>query len=166
MTYEQSGLHLPFLRPIEDLLCDPGVTEVMGQRRRRAHVRRTQPPAGVRSRCVLESWNVTVAIKNIARTCGDGISGMQPLLDVASRRLPWCRDVPAFAVAGRALTIRKFTCRYSFEDLVTVWRHHARCRDQLTHITDIAWRRTTTSAKAVLDMRLAPSLSFTAADTV
>jgi hypothetical protein len=39
-------------------------------------------------------------------------------------------------VAGLALTIRKFTRRYSLEDLVTLGAHHARCRDR-AHYTSL-----------------------------
>jgi pilus assembly protein CpaF len=62
-----------------------------------------------------------VAIKNIARACGDEISEVQPLLDArledgsrVAAMLPPC------AVGGPALTVRKFTRRYTLEDLVTV----------------------------------------------
>src|SRR5438128_12658073 len=69
----------------------------------------------------LESRNLIVAIKNIARACGDEISDMQPILDA---RLEDGSRVaamfPPCAVAGPALTIRKFTRRYSLEDLVEV----------------------------------------------
>ena len=71
-------------------------------------------------------------------TCGDGISEMQPLLDVASRRLPYRRDVPSCAVAGLALTIRKFTRRYSLENLVTVGAITPAVATISPHITDIA----------------------------
>jgi len=70
---------------------------------------------------VLEPRNLTVAIKNIARACGDEISEVQPLLDA---RLEDGSRVaamfPPCAVGGPALTIRKFTRRYSLEDLVSV----------------------------------------------
>ena len=69
----------------------------------------------------LEPRNLTVAIKNIARACGDEISEVQPLLDA---RLEDGSRVaamfPPCAVAGPALTIRKFTRRYSLDDLVAV----------------------------------------------
>src|SRR5947207_934171 len=69
----------------------------------------------------LESRNLTVAIKNIARACGDEISEMQPLLDA---RLEDGSRVaamfPPCAVTGPVLTIRKFTRRYSLDDLVDV----------------------------------------------
>src|SRR5437667_5511271 len=112
---------LPFLKPIEDLLVDPSVTEVMvndGGRHvfvERAGVLETVPDR------TLESRNLTVAIKNIARACGDEISDAQPILDA---RLEDGSRVaamfPPCAVAGPALTIRKFTRRYSLEELVAV----------------------------------------------
>jgi pilus assembly protein CpaF len=112
---------LPFLRPIEDLLCDPAVTEVMvNDGGKRVFVERDGTLECVSGR-TLESRNLTVAIKNIARACGDEISDMQPLLDA---RLEDGSRVaamfPPCAVAGPALTIRKFTRRYSLDDLVHV----------------------------------------------
>jgi pilus assembly protein CpaF len=70
---------------------------------------------------VLERRNLTVAIKNIARACGDEISDMQPLLDA---RLEDGSRVaamfPPCAVAGPILTIRKFTRRFTLQELVDV----------------------------------------------
>src|SRR5262249_56544858 len=72
---------LPFLRPIEDLLVDPGITEVMvNQGGQRVFVERDGRLASVSGRAV-EPRNLIAAVKNIARTCGDGISESQPLLD-------------------------------------------------------------------------------------
>jgi len=69
----------------------------------------------------LESRNLTVAIKNIARACGDEISETQPLLDA---RLEDGSRVaamfPPCAVTGPILTIRKFTRRYSLDELIEV----------------------------------------------
>ena len=112
---------LPFLRPIEDLLCDPAVTEVMvNDGGRRVFVERNGSLERVPDR-TLEPRNLTVAIKNIARACGDEISDMQPLLDA---RLEDGSRVaamfPPCAVAGPALTIRKFTRRYSLNELIEV----------------------------------------------
>ena len=112
---------LPFLRPIEDLLLDSDITEVMvnagGQRvfvERNGHIE----PIADRT---LESRNLTVAIKNIARTCGDEISERQPMLDA---RLEDGSRVaamfPPCAVDGPSLTVRKFTRRFTLEDLVAV----------------------------------------------
>ncbi len=112
---------LPFLRPIEDLLVDPTVTEVMvNEGGRRVFVERDGALESVPGR-TLEPRNLTVAIKNIARACGDEISEVQPLLDA---RLEDGSRVaamfPPCAVAGATLTIRKFTRRYSLDDLVAV----------------------------------------------
>ena len=112
---------LPFLKPIEDLLLDPDVTEVMvNEGGRRIFVERDGTIETVSGRTV-ETRNLTVAIKNIARACGDEISEMQPLLDA---RLEDGSRVaamfPPCAVGGPVLTIRKFTRRYSLQDLVDV----------------------------------------------
>ena len=112
---------LPFLRPIQDLLLDQRVTEVMvNDGGRHVFVERDGVVESVPER-VLETRNLTVAIKNIARACGDEISEMQPLLDArledGSRVAAM---VPPCAVAGPILTIRKFTRRYSLKDLVAV----------------------------------------------
>jgi len=112
---------LPFLRPIEDLLVDPTVTEVMvNDGGRHVFVERDGALEPVAGR-TLEPRNLTVAIKNIARACGDEISDAQPLLDA---RLEDGSRVaamfPPCAVAGPALTIRKFTRRYTLDDLVEV----------------------------------------------
>ena len=101
---------LPFLRPIEDLLLDPTVTEVMvNDGGRRVFVERDGTVESVPER-TLETRNLTVAIKNIARACGDEISDVQPLLDA---RLEDGSRVaamfPPCSVAGPVLTIRKFT---------------------------------------------------------
>jgi pilus assembly protein CpaF len=112
---------LPFLRPIEDLLRDPAITEVMvNDGGRRVFVERAGAIEAVADR-TLEVRNLTVAIKNIARACGDEISDAQPLLDArledgsrVAAMLPPC------AVTGPVLTIRKFTRRYSLDGLVEV----------------------------------------------
>jgi pilus assembly protein CpaF len=68
-----------------------------------------------------EVRNLTVAIKNIARACGDEISERQPMLDA---RLEDGSRVaamfPPCAVDGPTLTVRKFTHRYTLADLVAV----------------------------------------------
>ena len=112
---------VPFLRPIEDLLVDPAITEVMvNDGGRHVFVERAGRLEAVHDR-TLEPRNLTVAIKNIARACGDEISDMQPILDA---RLEDGSRVaamfPPCAVTGPALTIRKFTRRYSLEELVEV----------------------------------------------
>jgi pilus assembly protein CpaF len=110
---------LPFLRPIEDLLVDPAITEVMvNEGGRCVFVEREGGVEPVPGR-TLESRNLTVAINNIARACGDEISEMQPLLDA---RLEDGSRVaamfPPCAVTGPVLTIRKFTRRYTLDNLI------------------------------------------------
>jgi pilus assembly protein CpaF len=112
---------LPFLKPIEDLLRDPAVTEVMvNDGGRRVFVEREGALEAVADR-TLDPRNLSVAIKNIARACGDEISDAQPILDA---RLEDGSRVaamfPPCAVGGAALTIRKFTRRYSLDDLVEI----------------------------------------------
>jgi len=112
---------LPFLRPIEDLLVDSTITEVMvNGGGRRIFVERDGALERVPDR-TLEVRNLTVAIKNIARACGDEISDHQPILDA---RLEDGSRVaamfPPCSVDGPTLTIRKFTHRYSLEELVSV----------------------------------------------
>jgi pilus assembly protein CpaF len=112
---------VPFLKPIEDLLVDPDVTEVMvNDGGRCVFVEREGGVEPVPGR-TLETRNLAVAIKNIARACGDEISEMQPLLDA---RLEDGSRVaamfPPCAVTGPILTIRKFTRRYSLDDLIEV----------------------------------------------
>jgi pilus assembly protein CpaF len=124
---------LPFLKPIEDLLLDPAVTEVMvNEGGRRVFVEREGSIENVSDR-TLETRNLTVAIKNIARACGDEISEMQPLLDA---RLEDGSRVaamfPPCAVSGPVLTIRKFTRRYTLRDLVSVGALAELTAEQLT----------------------------------
>jgi pilus assembly protein CpaF len=112
---------LPFVKPIEHLLTDPSVTEVMvNGGGRRVFVERDGTLCEVEN-LTLDERNLKVAIKNIARTCGDEISEAQPILDA---RLEDGSRVaamfPPCSVAGPTLTIRKFTHRYSLEELVEV----------------------------------------------
>jgi pilus assembly protein CpaF len=112
---------LPFLKPIEDLLVDPTITEVMVNDGGRCVFVEREGGVEVVSGRTLESRNLTVAIKNIARACGDEISETQPLLDA---RLEDGSRVaamfPPCAVTGPVLTIRKFTRRYSLDELIEV----------------------------------------------
>jgi pilus assembly protein CpaF len=78
---------------------------------RRVFVERDRALECVRD-VVLDEHHLAVAIKNIARTCGDEISDVQPVLDA---RLEDGSRVtamfPPCAVDGATLTIRKFTLR-------------------------------------------------------
>jgi pilus assembly protein CpaF len=112
---------LPFLRPIEDLLQDPAITEVMvNDGGRHVFVERAGALAPLVDR-VLDTRNLTVAIKNIARACGDEVSEAQPLLDARLEDGSRVAAVlPPCAVGGPALTVRKFTRRYTLDQLVEV----------------------------------------------
>ena len=87
---------LPFLQPIEDLLRDPAITEVMvNAGGRRVFVERDGAVEAVPDR-TLEVRNLTVAIKNIARACGDEISDAPADSRRSARgRVARRRDVPA-----------------------------------------------------------------------
>lgn len=110
---------LPFIKPLESLLLDRTITEVMVSEGGRwvfvERAGRLEPRPGL----TLEPRNLQVAIKNIARTCGDDISEDQPILDA---RLEDGSRVaamfPPCAVNGAVLTIRKFTHRYTLDELV------------------------------------------------
>jgi len=121
MTVSSLERILPFLRPIQDLLIDPDITEVMiNAGGRRIFVERRGVVDPVPSRTVDEKL-LTVAIKNIARTCGDEISEEEPILDA---RLEDGSRVaamfPPCSVGGATLTIRRFARRYALEDLIDV----------------------------------------------
>lgn len=110
---------LPFLRSIEDLLQDPTVTEVMVNRGgKKVFVERHGEIEAVADR-TLETRSLTVAIKNIARACGDEISEAQPALDArledGSRVAAM---IPPCSVDGPTLTVRKFTHHYTLDELV------------------------------------------------
>ena len=112
---------LPFVKPIEHLLLDRSVTEVMvNAGGRHVFVERNGVLSEV-TNLTLDERNLKVALKNIARTCGDEISDAQPILDA---RLEDGSRVaamfPPCSVNGPTLTIRKFTHRYSLEELVDV----------------------------------------------
>ncbi|MGE3335737.1 MAG: CpaF family protein [Rhodospirillaceae bacterium] len=110
---------IPFIRPIEQLLGDSDVTEVMvNDGGRRVFIERDGRVEHVRD-LTLDERHLTVAIKNIARACGDEISEAQPILDA---RLDDGSRVaamfPPCSVNGPTLTIRKFGHRYTLPELV------------------------------------------------
>src|SRR5690606_27532568 len=119
---------------------DPQVTEVMvNEGGRRVFIERRGVLELVSDR-TLETRNLTVAIKNIARACGDEISEAQPILD--ARLEDGSRVAAMFApcaVAGPVLTIRKFTHRFTLDELVEVGTVTPALAQDLT--TAIASRR-------------------------
>ena len=125
---------MPFLRPIEDLLQDPTITEVMVNRGgRQVFIERNGELLPVVDR-TLELRSLTVAIKNIARACGDEISEAQPALDA---RLEDGSRVaamfPPCSIDGPTLTVRKFTRHYTLSELVAGGTMSSALADILTN---------------------------------
>ena len=107
---------LPFLRPIENLILDPDITEIMVNGSRRVFIER----AGLLEEVPdvhLDERNLKVAVKNIARALGDDVSEEKPILD---SRLPDGSRVaavfPPCSVGGTTLTIRKFQTKFFTAD--------------------------------------------------
>ncbi len=102
---------LPFLRPIEGLIRDPEITEIMINGPACVFIEREgqiEPVPGVS----IPEKSLQVAVKNIARALGDEISEEKPLLD---SRLPdgsrVAAVIPPCSIGGTTLTIRKFQTR-------------------------------------------------------
>src|SRR5471032_2441452 len=90
---------LPFLRPIEHLILDPDITEIMVNGSRRVFIERTGLLEEVPD-VHLDERNLKVAVKNIARALGDDVSEEKPILD---SRLPMARAwPPCFSPAASA----------------------------------------------------------------
>lgn len=110
---------LPFLRPIEHLIRDDSVSELMVNGSNHVFIER----AGVLEEIpnlTLSEKSLMVAVKNIARRLGDDISEAKPILD---SRLPdgsrVAAVIPPCSIQGVTLTIRKFNSRhFTVEDLV------------------------------------------------
>src|SRR5437870_3378667 len=110
---------LPFLRPIEGLIRDPAVSEIMVNPDSRIFVEREGEVTEVPGVTIGEK-SLQVAVRNIARALGDEISEEKPLLD---SRLPdgsrVAAVIPPCSVGGTTLTIRKFHSRFfTAEELV------------------------------------------------
>ena len=112
-------LILPFLRPIEHLILDPDISEIMVNGPENIFIEKSgylQRVPGVK----LTPESLIVAVKNIARRLGDDISESKPILD---SRLPdgsrVAAVIPPCSIHGVALTIRKFNShKFKMEDLV------------------------------------------------
>ena len=115
-------LILPFLRPIEHLIMDPSVSEIMVNGTDKVFVERAGLVEPVDLPAPLTERSLQVAIRNIARILGDEISEEKPLLDA---RLPDGSRVaavfPPCSVQGTTLTIRKFHSKhFTAEELVRI----------------------------------------------
>jgi pilus assembly protein CpaF len=110
---------LPFLKPIEHLILDESVSEVMVNGSDRVFIERdgfVEQVPGIS----LGERSLKVAVKNIARRLGDDISESKPILD---SRLPdgsrVAAVIPPCSLSGVTLTIRKFNSRhFEIEDLI------------------------------------------------
>jgi pilus assembly protein CpaF len=110
---------LPFLKPIEHLLLDDTISEVMVNGSDSVFIERKgflEPVPGV----ALNERALLVAVKNIARRLGDDVSEAKPILD---SRLPdgsrVAAVIPPCSLKGVTLTIRKFSNRhFALDDLV------------------------------------------------
>jgi pilus assembly protein CpaF len=110
---------LPFLKPIEHLILDDSISEVMVNGADRVFIEKQgflQQVPGV----TLGERSLMVAVKNIARRLGDDISESKPILD---SRLPdgsrVAAVIPPCSLGGVTLTIRKFNTRhFEMEDLI------------------------------------------------
>jgi pilus assembly protein CpaF len=114
-------LILPFLRPIENLILDPDISEIMVNGPDHIFVERDGYVQAVPN-ITLTPESLMVAVKNIARRLGDDISDEKPLLD---SRLPDGSRVavviPPCSIHGVTLTIRKFNShRFKMNNLIEV----------------------------------------------
>jgi pilus assembly protein CpaF len=114
-------LILPFLRPIQDLILDPDVSEIMVNGPDQIFVEKDGYIQAV-PKVRLTPESLMVAVKNIARRLGDDISEAKPLLD---SRLPdgsrVAAVIPPCSIQGVTLTIRKFNShRFRMENLIDV----------------------------------------------
>lgn len=146
---------LPFLKPIEHLILDESVSEVMVNGPDRVFIERRgfmERASGI----TLGDRSLTVAVKNIARRLGDEISEAKPILD---SRLPdgsrVAAVIPPCSLGGVTLTIRKFnTRRFDLEDLIrtgTLDRNLAnRLEDYLLQRRNILFSGGTSTGKTTL----------------
>jgi pilus assembly protein CpaF len=110
---------LPFLKPIEHLILDDSISEVMVNGPDQVFIEKAgflQQVKGVS----LGERSLMVAVKNIARRLGDDISESKPILD---SRLPdgsrVAAVIPPCSLSGVTLTIRKFNTRhFEMQDLI------------------------------------------------
>lgn len=114
-------LILPYLRPIEPLILDPDISEIMVNSPSDIFIEKhgtLEKVAGV----TISADQLRVAVQNIARSLGDDISEEKPILD---SRLPdgsrIAAVLPPCSIQGITLTIRKFNARsFTIHDLIRI----------------------------------------------
>jgi pilus assembly protein CpaF len=122
MNERQSfDLILPFLRPIEHLILDETISEIMVNAGSQVFIERDGRLEAVPDVTISEAA-LNAAVRNIARRLGDDVSESKPILD---SRLPDGSRVAAIirpsSIDGITLTIRKFNTRhFTMEDLIRV----------------------------------------------
>jgi pilus assembly protein CpaF len=103
---------LPFLKPIEHLILDDSISEVMVNGPDRVFIEKAGFLEQVKGVSLGEKF-LLVAVKNIARRLGDDVSESKPILD---SRLPdgsrVSAVIPPCSLGGVTLTIRKFNARH------------------------------------------------------
>ena len=112
---------LPFLRPIEHLIRDGEISEIMVNGSGRIFIERHGKLLAIPDATIPEK-SLQVAVRNIARTLGDEVNDEMPLLDA---RLPdgsrVAAAIPPCSRRGTTLTIRKFQSRrFTPEELVRI----------------------------------------------
>jgi pilus assembly protein CpaF len=151
---------LPFLKPIEHLILDDAISEVMVNGADRVFIEKDgflQEVKGVS----LGDKALMVAVKNIARRLGNDISEAKPILD---SRLPdgsrVAAVIPPCSLGGVTLTIRKFNTRhFTMTDLIrygTLDQPLAnRLEDYVLHRKNILISGSTSTGKSTLASILA-----------
>jgi pilus assembly protein CpaF len=146
---------LPFLKPIEHLILDDAISEVMVNGADHVFIEKDgflQEVKGVS----LGDKALMVAVKNIARRLGNDISEAKPILD---SRLPdgsrVAAVIPPCSLSGVTLTIRKFNTRhFEMNDLIrcgTLSQQLAnRLEDYVIHRKNILISGGTGSGKSTL----------------
>jgi len=119
MTTTGFELILPFLRPIQHLILDPEISEIMVNGPEHVFIERAGRIEGIQD-VTLSPKSLEVAVKNIARRLGDDISDEKPILD---SRLPdgsrVAAVIPPCSLQGVTLTIRKFNSKhFGIADLI------------------------------------------------
>jgi len=110
---------LPFLKPIEHLILDDSISEVMVNGSSHVFIEKNGFIEKIPGLSLGEK-SLMIAVKNIARRLGDDISEAKPILD---SRLPdgsrVAAVIPPCSLSGVTLTIRKFNFHhFGIDELV------------------------------------------------
>src|SRR6478735_2373622 len=114
-------LILPYLRPIENLILDPEISEIMLNSPTDIFIEKQGVIEKVQG-ITIPNDQLRVAVQNIARSLGDDISEEKPILD---SRLPdgsrIAAVLPPCSIHGITLTIRKFNTRsFTIDNLIRI----------------------------------------------